>query len=95
MLLVPLLLAMVGLARDRDLMGRFVTGRAGTLVYAVTTVVVVVCVVTLGITTLLAAVPVALGAAHQGGALLFFAVALMAAHCLRADGGVGVVKPAN
>jgi hypothetical protein len=47
------LLAMVGLARDRDLMGSFVTGRAGTLVYAVTTVVVVVCVVTLGITTLL------------------------------------------
>jgi len=30
-----------------------VTGRAGTLVYAVTTVVVVVCVITLGITTLL------------------------------------------
>jgi hypothetical protein len=52
-LLVPLLLAMVGLARDRDLMGSFVTGRAGTLVYAVTTVVVVVCVITLGITTLL------------------------------------------
>ena len=52
-LLVPLLVAMVGLARDRDLMGSFVTGRAGTLMYAVTTVVVVVCVVTLGVTTLL------------------------------------------
>ena len=52
-LLIPLLLAMVGLARDRDLMGRFVTGRAGTFVYGLTTLVVVVCVVTLGITTLL------------------------------------------
>ena len=51
--------------------------------------------ITLGITTLLAAVPVALGATHQGGALLFFAAALMAAHCLRADGGVGVAEPAN
>ena len=52
-LLIPLLLAMVGLARDRDLMGRFATGRAGTFVYGLTTVVVVVCVITLGITTLL------------------------------------------
>lgn len=52
-LLIPLLLAMVGLARDRDLMGRFATGRAGTLVYGLTTGVVVVCVLTLGLTTLL------------------------------------------
>jgi len=52
-LLIPLLLAMVGLARDRDLMGHFATGRAGTFVYGLTTVVVVVCVITLGITTLL------------------------------------------
>ena len=52
-LLVPLLIAMVGLGRDRDLMGGFATGRVGTAVYGVTTAAVVVCVVTLGVTTLL------------------------------------------
>lgn len=52
-LLVPLLIAMVGLGRDRQLMGDFAAGRAGTLVYALTTVVVVVCVLTLGVTTVL------------------------------------------
>ena len=52
-LLIPLLLAMVGIGRDRDLMGEFVIGRAGTLVYGLTTVVVVVCVLTLGVTSLL------------------------------------------
>jgi NRAMP (natural resistance-associated macrophage protein)-like metal ion transporter len=52
-LLVPLLFAMIGLGRDRDLMGRFVIGRRGLAVYAGTTAVVVVCVVTLGATTLL------------------------------------------
>ena len=52
-LLVPLLFAMIGIGRDRDLMGRFVIGRAGLTLYAGTTVVVVVCVVTLGLTTLL------------------------------------------
>ena len=52
-LLVPLLVAMVGLGRDRQLMGDFAAGRAGTLVYALTTAVVVVCVVTLGVTTVL------------------------------------------
>jgi len=52
-LLIPLLLAMVGIGRDRDLMGRFATGRAGTIVYGLTTAVVVVCVITLGVTTLL------------------------------------------
>ncbi len=41
--------------------------------------------ITLGITTLLAAVPVALGAAHQAGALLLFTTALAAAHFLRTD----------
>ena len=41
--------------------------------------------ITLGITTLLAAVRVALGAWHQAGALLFFATALTAAHFLRTD----------
>ena len=51
-LLVPLLIAMVGLGRDRDLMGEFVTGRAGTAVYALTTVAVILCVITLGVTEL-------------------------------------------
>jgi cytochrome c oxidase assembly protein subunit 15 len=37
----------------------------------------------LGVWTLLAAVPVALGAAHQGVATLVFAAALLAAHALR------------
>ena len=40
--------------------------------------------VTLGIATLLLAVPVALGAAHQGGAVLVLAAALWAAYELRA-----------
>lgn len=52
-LLIPLLVAMVGLGRDRDLMGRFATGRRGTLVYALTTAVVIACVLALGLTTLL------------------------------------------
>ena len=51
-LLIPLLIAMVGLGRDRDLMGDVATGRAGTLVYGLTTVAVVLCVVTLGVTQL-------------------------------------------
>jgi Mn2+/Fe2+ NRAMP family transporter len=51
-LLIPLLIAMVGIGRDRDLMGRFATGRAGTLVYGLTTAVVLVCVITLGVTQL-------------------------------------------
>jgi cytochrome c oxidase assembly protein subunit 15 len=37
----------------------------------------------LGVWTLLAAVPVSLGAAHQGVATLVFAAALLAAHALR------------
>ncbi len=52
-LLVPLLLAMVGLGRDRDLMGDFAAGRRATAVYALTTAVVVSCVVTLGLTAFL------------------------------------------
>lgn len=51
-LLVPLLVAMVGLGRDRDLMGSYATGRAGTAVYAFTTAVVVICVITLGVTAI-------------------------------------------
>lgn len=52
-LLIPLLLAMIGLGRDRDLMGRFAIGRGGMLVYGVTTAAVVVCVIALGLTSLL------------------------------------------
>lgn len=51
-LLVPLLVAMVGLGRDRDLMGSYATGRAGTAVYGFTTAVVVICVITLGVTAI-------------------------------------------
>lgn len=40
--------------------------------------------ITLGIATLLLAVPVALGAAHQGGAVVLLAAALFANHSLRA-----------
>ena len=39
---------------------------------------------TLGISTLLLGVPVALGAAHQGGAVLLLGAALWNAHCARA-----------
>jgi cytochrome c oxidase assembly protein subunit 15 len=39
---------------------------------------------TLGISTLLAGVPVGLGAAHQGGAVLLMAAALWVAHSARA-----------
>jgi NRAMP (natural resistance-associated macrophage protein)-like metal ion transporter len=52
-LLIPLLIAMVGLGRDRDLMGEFATGRVGTVAYGVTTAAVVVCVLALGATVLL------------------------------------------
>ncbi len=41
--------------------------------------------ITLGISTLLLAVPVALGAAHQGGALLLFTAALAVTHFLRVE----------
>ena len=50
---IPLLFAMVGIGRDRDLMGRFAIGRNWSVVYAVTTAVVVLCVLTLGVTTIL------------------------------------------
>ncbi len=45
--------------------------------------------ITLGITTLLYAVPVALGAAHQGGAMLLFGIVLWANHELRVSSGYG------
>jgi Mn2+/Fe2+ NRAMP family transporter len=51
-LLVPLLFAMIGIGRDRDLMGRFTIGRAGTIAYGITTAVVVLCVAALAVTSL-------------------------------------------
>ncbi len=50
-LLAPLLIVMVGIGRDRDLMGRFTISRAATVAYAITTVVVVLCVAALAITS--------------------------------------------
>lgn len=52
-LLAPLLIAMVGLAQDRDLMGEFVASRGATAVYLVTITVVAVCVIALGLTAIL------------------------------------------
>ncbi|MDX1890780.1 divalent metal cation transporter [Mycolicibacterium sp. 050158] len=51
-LLIPILLAMIGIARDRDLMGSFAVGRAGTVAYGVTTAVVLACVAALAVTSL-------------------------------------------
>jgi Mn2+/Fe2+ NRAMP family transporter len=51
-LLVPLLFAMIGIGRDRDLMGRFTIGRAGTIAYGLTTAMVVLCVAALAVTSL-------------------------------------------
>lgn len=48
--------------------------------------------VTLGITTLLLSVPVALGVAHQGGALLLLTAAIYAAHALRGRDGSHYAK---
>lgn len=50
-LLVPLLFAMMGIGRDRNLMGQFAIGRVGMVIYGATTVLVVSCVVALGITS--------------------------------------------
>lgn len=52
-LLVPLLFAMIGIGRDRDLMGRFTIGRASTIAYLITTAVVVLCVAALAVTALM------------------------------------------
>lgn len=51
-LLVPLLFAMIGIGRDRNLMGRFAIGPGGLAMYGSTTAVVVLCVVTLGLTSM-------------------------------------------
>jgi NRAMP (natural resistance-associated macrophage protein)-like metal ion transporter len=49
-LLVPLLIVMVNIGRDRDLMGRFTIGLRGTIAHWTTTAVVVGCVAALAIT---------------------------------------------
>jgi Mn2+/Fe2+ NRAMP family transporter len=51
-LLVPLLIVMVCIGRDRDLMGRFAIGRAAAVAYWATTVVVVGCVAALAVTSI-------------------------------------------
>lgn len=48
-LLVPLLIAMIGTGRDRDLMGEFTIGRTATVAYGVTTAVVLMCVAVLAV----------------------------------------------
>ncbi len=53
-LLVPILFAMIGISRDRDLMGRFTIGRWSFIAYCITTAVVVVCVAALAVTSVLA-----------------------------------------
>ena len=50
-LLVPLLIAMVNIGRDRDLMGRFTIGLGAAIAYWTTTAVVVGCVAALAITS--------------------------------------------
>lgn len=50
-LLIPLLIAMIGTGRDRDLMGEFTIGRAATVAYGITTAVVLVCVAVLAVVT--------------------------------------------
>jgi Mn2+/Fe2+ NRAMP family transporter len=49
-LLIPILFVMIGIGRDRNLMGTFAVGRAGTITYGLTTALVVSCVIALGIT---------------------------------------------
>lgn len=51
-LLIPLLIAMIGTGRDRDLMGEFTIGRAATVAYGITTAVVLVCVAVLAVVTI-------------------------------------------
>lgn len=51
-LLMPLLVTMIGIARDVDLMGRFAIRGAALIAYCVTTAVVMLCVVALAVTSL-------------------------------------------
>ena len=53
-LLIPLLPAMIGIGRDRDLMGRYTIGKAATAAYGITALVVFLCVVALAGTALAA-----------------------------------------
>ena len=53
-LLLPLLPAMIGIGRDRDLMGRYTIGKASTAAYGITTLVVFLCVLALAGTALAA-----------------------------------------
>ncbi|WP_241473150.1 hypothetical protein [Mycolicibacterium neoaurum] len=53
MLLLPILIAMIGIARDRNLMGAFAVGRVGTVIYGLTTAVIAGCVVALAVTTVI------------------------------------------
>lgn len=53
-LLLPLLPAMIGIGRDRDLMGRYTIGKAATAAYGITTLVVFLCVLALAGTALAA-----------------------------------------
>lgn len=53
-LLIPLLFVMIGIARDKDLMGKFTIGTAGSVAYSLTTAVVLVCVAALGIVSTMA-----------------------------------------
>ena len=48
-LLVPLLVAMIGIGRDRELMGRFAIGRSGLVTYGLTTAAVIACVAALAL----------------------------------------------
>ncbi|WP_111512160.1 Nramp family divalent metal transporter [Mycobacterium kyogaense] len=48
-LLIPLLIAMIGTGRDRDLMGEFAIGRSATIAYGATTAVVLMCVAVLAV----------------------------------------------
>ncbi|KRE25691.1 Mn transporter [Mycobacterium sp. Soil538] len=51
-LLIPLLIAMIGTGRDRELMGEFTIGRAATVAYGITTAVVLTCVAVLAVVTI-------------------------------------------
>ena len=51
-LLIPLLFALIGLGRDRDLMGPFTMGRVATTAYGLTTAMVVLCVAILAASSL-------------------------------------------
>ncbi|MBJ7466882.1 MAG: divalent metal cation transporter [Mycolicibacterium sp.] len=51
-LLVPILFAMIGIARDHDLMGRFTISWRATIAYCATTAIVVLCVAALAVTSL-------------------------------------------